>query len=88
MARRGRKPKEITEENRRIMATILPPEEYWKKVAQMIKANDQACMKLWANYYYGLPAQAVTLSSDTDVVVRVVRETVKKDEDGSDEILD
>lgn len=45
------------------MDAYCVPSDFWGKVFQLIKIGDMGAIKLWAQYRFGMPQQAVDLTS-------------------------
>ena len=55
----GRKPKADEIKLIERMDAILAPDEVWKKLAALVKEEDQQAIKTWLAYRYGQPKQNI-----------------------------
>ena len=68
----GRPPK--AEEARVIydMDKYCAPAEFWGILYNLVRQGDRAAIKLWANYRFGMPAQAIDVSmTDKEVTINI-----------------
>lgn len=55
----GRKPKVDEIALIEKMDAILAPDEVWKALAKLVKAEDHNATKTWLSYRYGMPKQLI-----------------------------
>ncbi len=59
------------------MDCILAPEEAWEALAKLVRSGDGMAVKTWLSYRFGMPKQAIDLTTDgqrlNEITVKVKR---------------
>ena len=55
------------------MDAILAPDEVWKKLAALVKEQDQQAIKTWLAYRYGQPKQNIDHTSGGEAMPPVIK---------------
>ena len=55
------------------MDAILAPDEVWKKLAALVKEQDQQAIKTWLAYRYGQPKQNIDHTSGVEAIPPVIK---------------
>ena len=63
----GRKPKSDEEAKLALMRSVLPDEEFMKRVAKKIKEGSETLMKLWFEHLYGKPKERKDINLSGEV---------------------
>ena len=74
----GRKPKAYEIQLIEQMDSILAPAEAWEALANLVRANDPAAIKLWLNYRFGMPKQQIEATGGTIPISVIVTENVRQ----------